>query len=84
MKRWMAQLDAACAWVNPGLMAVALILAVLDIAAAGQRSTLAHPQPSVPTKTVIVAARIDAQRDIKSEQCAPAPPPELRDMVGRD
>lgn len=78
MKRWMAQLDAACAWVNPGLVIAALILAVLDVAAAGQRWSLAHPQASA--KTVIVAAK----RDIKSEQCAPALPPELREMAGRD
>jgi hypothetical protein len=76
MKRWMAQLDAACGWVNPGLVIVAMILAILDVAAAGQRWTLAHPQASVPAKTVIVAA--------KSERCAPVLPPELRDMVGRD
>jgi hypothetical protein len=74
MKRWTAQLEAACAWVNPGLVIAALILAVLDIAAAGQRWTLAHPQTSA--KTVVVAA--------KSERCAPALPPELRDMAGRD
>ena len=74
MKRWMAQLDAVCAWVNPGLVIAALILALLDVAAAGERWTRAHPQASA--KTVAVAA--------KSDQCAPAPPPELRDMAGRD
>jgi hypothetical protein len=70
----MAQLDAACAWVNPGLAIAAGILSVLDVAAAGQRWTLAHPQESA--KTVVVAA--------KTEQCAPVLPPELHDMVGRD
>jgi hypothetical protein len=70
----MVQLDTACAWINPGLVIAAAILAVLDIAAAGQRWTLAHPQASA--KAVIVAA--------KSELCAPALPPELRDMAGRD
>lgn len=74
MKRWMAQLDAACAQVNPGLVIAAIILAVLDVAAAGQRWTLAHPQASA--KTVIVAA--------KSEMCASAVPSELREMAGRD
>ncbi|MBV9458996.1 MAG: hypothetical protein JO141_15955 [Bradyrhizobium sp.] len=73
MKRWMAQLDIACAWVNPGLVIAAIILAMLDVAAAGQRWTLAHPQASA--KTAVTA---------KSENCAPAPPPELRDMAGRD
>jgi hypothetical protein len=71
----MAQLDAACAWINPGLVVVAMILTILDIAAA-RRWTLAHPQATVPAKTVLVAA--------KSKKCAPAIPPELRDMAGRD
>ncbi len=82
MKRWMAQLDAACASVNPGLVIAALILAVLDVAAAGQQWTLAHPQASA--KTVVIAAKKDIKRDIKSEQCALALPPELREMAGRD
>jgi hypothetical protein len=73
MKRWMAELDSACASVNPGLVIAAVILAVLDVAAAGQRWTVAHPQASAPAKTVVVAAR--------SERCAPALPP---DLVGRD
>jgi hypothetical protein len=76
MKQLMAQLDAACAWVNPGLVIVAVILVILDVAAAGQRWTLAHPPTSVTARTVVVTA--------KSEQCAPALPPELREMAGRD
>ena len=74
MKRWMARLDTACAWVNPGLVIAAMILAMLDVAAAGQRWTLAHPP--VAAKAVVVAT--------KNEQCAPAIPAELRDMAGRD
>jgi hypothetical protein len=74
MKRSMAQLDAVCAFINPGLAIAAAILAVLDVAEAGQRWTLAHPQ--APAKTVVVAA--------KSERCAPVLPPELREMAGRD
>jgi hypothetical protein len=74
MKRWMAQLDTACAWVNPALVIVAMILVMLDVAAAGQRWTLAHPP--VAATAVVVATR--------NEQCAAAIPPELRDMVGRD
>jgi hypothetical protein len=74
MKRWMAQLDTACAWVNPGLVIAALVLALLDVAEVGQRWSLAHPQASA--KSVVVTA--------KSEECAPAVPPELRDMAGRD
>jgi hypothetical protein len=78
MKRWTAQLDAACAWVNPGLAIVAMILAMLDVAAVGQRWRLANPQASA--NTIVVAAK----RDIESERCAPALPPELREMAGRD
>ena len=74
MKRWMALLDTACAWVNPALVIVAMILVMLDVAAAGQRWTLAYPP--VAAKAVVVATR--------KEQCAPALPPELRAMVGRD
>ena len=74
MKRWMARLDSACAWVNPGLVIVAAILAMLDVAAMGQRWTLAHPP--VAAKAVVVATT--------REQCTSAPPPELRDMAGRD
>ncbi len=84
MKRWLPQLDAACGWINPGLVIAAVILAVLDVAAAGQRWTVAHPRDAVSTRTVAVAAKRDIKRDIKSEQCAPALPPELRDMAGRD
>ena len=72
----MVQLDTACAWINPGLVIAAAILAVLDVAEVGQRWTIAHPRGAVPTSSVVVAA--------KSEQCAPALPPELREMAGRD
>ena len=84
MKRWMAQLDAVCAWLNTGLALVAFFLAVLDVAAVGQRWTVAHPQASVAAKTVVVVAESESKRDITKEQCAPAIPPGLRDMVGRD
>jgi hypothetical protein len=76
MKGWMAALDAACAWVNPGLVVLAVVLALLDVTAAAQHWTVAHPQAPVAVRTVIVAA--------KAEQCSPALPPELRDMIGRD
>jgi hypothetical protein len=75
MKQWMVQLDAACAWVNPGLVIVAVILAILDVAAVGQQWAVTHPQAMVTTKTVAVA---------KSERCAAALPAELREMAGRD
>ena len=77
MHRWIARLDAACAWINPGLVVAALVLALLDVAVAEQHWTPAHAPVSVPAhKAVIVAATRD--------QCAPAVPPELRDMAGRD
>lgn len=80
----MAQLDAVCAWLNTGLALVAFFLAVLDVAAVRQMWTVAHPRASVAAKPVVVAAERKINRDIKNEQCAPAIPPELRDMVGRD
>jgi len=76
MKRWWSKLDGACAWVNPSLVVVALVLALLDGAAAAQRWTVADLTAPVPARAVIVAAA--------RERCSPAPPPELRDMVGRD
>jgi len=76
MKGWMAALDAVCAWVNPGLVVVAVVLALLDVAAAGQRWTVAHPQAPVAVRTVTVAA--------EAKECSPALPSELRDMIGRD
>lgn len=80
----MAQLDAVCAWLNTGLALVAFFLAVLDVAAVGQRWTVARPRASVAAKIVVVAAESESKRDITNEPCAPALPPELRDMVGRD
>lgn len=76
MKRWMAALDAACARINRVLVVVALVLALLDVAAAAQRWTALHPAAQASARTVAVAVR--------AEPCAQALPPELRDMVGRD
>ena len=77
MHRWIARLDAACAWINPGLVVAALALALLDVAVAAQHWPPAYAAVSAPAqKAVIVAA--------KHDQCAPAVPPELRDMAGRD
>lgn len=73
----MAELDAACAWINPGLalVAVAVAVALLDLAAAAQRWTVARPEaPPAPARIVTVAA----------EACPPALPPDLRAMAGRD
>ena len=78
MKRWMAELDAACAWINPGLALVAVATALLDLAAVAQRWTVAHPEaPPTPARTVVVTVAAEA------EACPPALPPELRDMAGR-
>ena len=80
MKRWMADLDATCAWINPGLALVAVATALLDLAAAAQRWTVAHPAeaPPAPARTVVVTVAAEAKA------CPPALPPELRDMAGRD
>ncbi|OKO89244.1 hypothetical protein AC629_06900 [Bradyrhizobium sp. NAS80.1] len=58
------------------LLAVAIILALLDVAVATQRSTSTQPEASTLVRNVTLAP--------KTEQCAPALPPELRDMIGRD
>ncbi len=72
----MAELDAACAWVNPGIALVAVATALLDLAAA-QRWTVARLEaPPAPARIVTVAA--------EAEACPPALPPDLRDMAGRD
>ena len=76
MKRLTSALDAILAWANPGLIAAAAILALLDVAAAAQHLSVSRPETPVAVRTVIVAA--------KTEQCSPALPPELRDMIGRD
>jgi hypothetical protein len=68
----MAELDAACAWINPGLALVAVAVAVtlLDLAAAAQRWTVARLEaPPAPARIVTVAA--------EAEACSP-------DMAGRD
>jgi hypothetical protein len=73
----MAELDAACAWINPSLALVAVAVALLDLAAAAQRWTVARPEaPPAPARIVTVAA--------EAEACPPALPPDLRDMAGRD
>jgi hypothetical protein len=78
MKGWMAALDAACAWVNPGLVLVAVFIALLDLAAAAQGWAVTHPEAPVSVKTVIVTVAAETGR------CSPALPPELRDMAGHD
>jgi hypothetical protein len=76
MRRWMAVLDVTCARVNPGLLLVAVAIALLDLTFAVQRWRVAHPAPPALVRTVVAT---DAPgRD------PPVLPPELRDMVGRD
>ena len=80
MKGWMAALDASCAWINPGLVLIAVVIALLDLAAAAQRQrwTVAHPEAPVSVRTVIVAVAAEAG------ECSPAFAPELRDMAKHD
>ncbi len=76
MKEWMAELDAACAWVNPGLVLVAVAAALLDLAVAAQRWTIVHPEAPAPVRAVVAT--------VAAEGCSPVLPPEPRDMAGRD
>jgi hypothetical protein len=70
---WLTRFNTILLWLNPGLSLVALVLAVLVIAAAGERAsgngTKAAPQ---------VISLADAP---SSGLCRPATlPPELRDL----
>jgi hypothetical protein len=76
MTAWLAALDAACAWVNPGLGLVAVAVALLDLAAAAQRWTVMRADAPAQLRVVTVPAR--------AAGCPPELPPALRDMVGRD
>ena len=76
MKRLTSALDAILAWANPGLIAAAAILALLDVAAAAQHLSVSRPEAPVAVRTVVVSA--------ETEQCAPVAPPALRDMLGHD
>lgn len=78
MKGWMAALDAACAGINPRLVVIAVVIALLDLAAGAQRWTVAHPQAPVSASTAIVAGAAEAGG------CSPALAPDLRDMAGHD
>jgi hypothetical protein len=76
VKRWMAALDAACARVNPILVVVAVVIALLDFGVAAERWTVAQPEAPVSIRTVIVT--------VPAEGSSPALAPELRDMAGHD
>lgn len=80
--RWVAVLDSTCAWVNPGLVLVAIAVALLDLTVAAQRWAVVSSTSPVPVRTVIVTTVVER-----------APPvivpchdvaPELRDMAGHD
>jgi len=72
----MTALDAACAWVNPGLVLVVFTLALLNLTVAAQRWAAAHQLPSAPVRNVVAT--------VSAEECPPVPAPEAREMMGRD
>ena len=76
MKRLTSVLDAIFAGAHPGLIAAAVILALLDVAAAAQHLIVPRPETPVAVRTVVASAA--------PEQRAPVIPPELRDMIGHD
>ena len=76
MKRLTSALDAIFAGANPGLIAAAVILALLDVAAAAQHLSVSRSETPVAVRTVVVSA--------ETKQRAPVIPPELRDMIGHD
>jgi hypothetical protein len=76
MKRLTSVLDAIFAGANPGLIATAMIVALLDVAVAAQHLSVSRAETPVAVRTVVVSA--------ETEQLAPVIPPELRDMIGHD
>lgn len=76
MKRLTSALDAIFAEAHPGLIAAAVILALLDVAVAAQHLSGSRPETPVAVRTVVASA--------ETEQRAPVIPPELLDMIGRD
>lgn len=76
MKRSTSAPDAIFAGAHPGLIAAAVILALLDAAVAAQRLGGARPETPVAIRTVAASP--------ETEQRAPVIPPELLDMIGRD
>jgi hypothetical protein len=76
MKRLSSALDTIFAGANPGLIAAAVILALLDVAVAAQHLSVSRLETPVAVRTVVDSAETD--------QPAPVMPPELRDMIGYD
>ena len=76
MKGWMAALGVTCARASPGLLLVAIVVALLDFTVRAQRWATLQPLPLAAAGTVAVT--------VAAESCSPALAPELRDMIGRD
>ena len=76
MKEWMAALGLTCAWASPGLVLVAIVLALLDLTVAAQRWAAQQPSPPATVGTVAVT--------VAAAGCSPTLAPEPRDMIGRD
>ena len=76
MKGWMAALGATCTWASPGLVLVAIVLALLNLTVAAQRWAALQPSPPAPAGPAAVT--------VEAKGCSPTLAPELRDMIGRD
>lgn len=72
----MAALGATCTWASPGLVLVAIILALLNLTILAQPWAPLQPSPPIPVGTAVVA--------VAAEGCSPTLAPELRDMIKRD
>jgi len=75
MREWAAALDGMCARINPVLVLAAIIIALLNLAAATQRWTIVHPGSTLPVKPAVT---------LSAERCPPILAPELRDLMGYD
>jgi hypothetical protein len=76
MKRLTSVLDTIFGGANPGLIAAAVILSLLDVTVAAQHLSVSRPKAPVAVRTVVVSP--------ETKQCAVVIPPELRDMIGHD
>ena len=70
---WLIRFNTILLWLNPGLSLAAVVLALLVIAAAGERTSIDRTNAARQ-----VAGRADAR---SSDICRPSTlPPELRDL----
>jgi hypothetical protein len=76
MKRLTSALDAIFAGAYPGLIAAAVILALLDGEVTAQHLSVSRPETPVAVRAVVASA--------ETEQRTPVIPQELRDMLGHD